>query len=260
MKAKLFIVLITIIFYGCSTTRSLNYFQNIPQNADPQVFSNEYHDYKVKFHDILYIDIKTSTPEGKVEDFLQGNSSLAMNYMQGESTQYLVGFSVDSCGNIRLPAIGDIHVAGETVPQIKMKMQTKVDSIFRHAYVDVKLLNFKYTVLGEARMPGTYVNYNNYITVLEAIGRAGGISDFGKRDNVLVIRTTPKGTLTFRINLKDKSLLSSEAYYLMPNDVIVIEPGKQKLLNLNLPTFSFIITTVTSLVTTTILLVNYLGK
>jgi polysaccharide export outer membrane protein len=142
-----------------------------------------------------------------------------------------------------------------------MKMiQESADKVYNNATVECKLLSFKYTVIGEVRSPGTFVNYNNYLTVLEAIGRAGGIGDYGRRDNILVVRPTENGTMAFRLNLQDKNLLSSEAYFLLPNDVVIIEPVKHKVFNLNLPSFSFLITSVTSIVTTTLLLINYFSK
>jgi polysaccharide biosynthesis/export protein len=93
--------------------------------------------------------------------------------------------------------------------------------------------------------------------VLEAIGRAGGVGDYGRKDEVIVLRPDEGGTLAYRISLQDKSLLSSPAYFLLPNDVVIIEPQKNKIFNLNLPVISFIITSVTSAVTILILLLNY---
>jgi polysaccharide biosynthesis/export protein len=126
--------------------------------------------------------------------------------------------------------------------------------------VECKLLGFKFTVIGEVRTPGTYINYSNYLTVLEAIGHAGGITDFGRRDKLQVIRPVESGSKIYTLNLQDKSILSSNAYFLMPNDIVIVEPEKKKIFNLNLPTFSFIFTSVTSLLTTTLLLINYFGK
>jgi polysaccharide export outer membrane protein len=119
-------------------------------------------------------------------------------------------------------------------------------------------LSYKFTVIGEVRAPGTYINYNNYLTVLEAIGRAGGVGDYGKRTKVLVVRPDEKGTRTYTLNLQDKDLLSSEAYFLHPNDVVIVQPEKHKIFNMNLPTYSFILTGITSTVTTALLLINYL--
>ena len=82
-----------------------------------------------------------------------------------------------------------------------------VDKVYLNATVECKLLSFKFTVIGEVRAPGAYINYNNYLTVLEAIGRAGGVGDFGNRDRALVVRPVDKGSKTYRINLQDKNLL-----------------------------------------------------
>ena len=139
-------------------------------------------------------------------------------------------------------------------------MQRKVDSHYKDTFVDCKLLSFKFTILGEVKVPGSYVNYNNFLTVLEAIGRAGGVGDYGNRERVLVVRPTEKGSKTYQINLQDKKLLSSEAYFLQPNDVVIVEPVKQKIFNLNLPTITFILTSITSTITTTLLLVNFFNK
>jgi polysaccharide export outer membrane protein len=130
--------------------------------------------------------------------------------------------------------------------------------VFKNSTVECRLLSFKFTVIGEVKAPGAYINYNNYLTVLEAIGRAGGVGDYGNRNRVLVVRPMDKGTKTFRINLQDKKLITSEAYFLLPNDVVIVEPLKQKIFNLNLPTISFVISTFTATITMTLLLINYL--
>jgi polysaccharide export outer membrane protein len=130
--------------------------------------------------------------------------------------------------------------------------------VIKNSTVECRLLSFKFTVIGEVKAPGAYINYNNYLTVLEAIGRAGGVGDYGNRNRVLVVRPMDKGTKTFRINLQDKKLITSEAYFLLPNDVVIVEPLKQKIFNLNLPTISFVISTFTATITMTLLLINYL--
>jgi polysaccharide export outer membrane protein len=151
-----------------------------------------------------------------------------------------------------------MKVVGLTLEETKKMLQESADKVFKNSTVECKLLSFKFTVIGEVKIPGTYVNYNNYLTVLEAVGRAGGVDDFGDRSRVLVVRPIDKGTKTFNINLQDKKLLSSQAYFLLPNDVVIVQPLKHKIFNMNLPTISFILTTVTSVITTTLLMINYL--
>jgi len=96
--------------------------------------------------------------------------------------------------------------------------------------------------------------------VLEAIGRAGGISETGTKEKILVIRPTGDQTVTYHIDLQDKSLLSSPAYFITPNDVVIVQPNPRKVFAVNLPTISFVISTVTAAITTTLLLINYFGK
>ena len=201
------------------------------------------------------------TPDGTIVDFLSSTRNFGTSYIsQGESGGYLYGYDVNPEGTIILPVIGPIKVEGLTLEDTRKLLQDSADKVFKNSTVECKLLSFKFTVIGEVRIPGTYINYNNYLTVLEAIGRAGGLSDFGRRDRVLVIRPVDGGTKTYRLNLQDKHILSSEAYFLLPNDVVIIEPESKKIFNLNLPTFSFIFTSVTSAITTTLLLINYFGK
>jgi polysaccharide export outer membrane protein len=200
-------------------------------------------------------------PDGTINDFLTSPRSYGSTYItQGESGGYIYGYDVNSEGNIVLPVVGPIKVEGLTLEETRKLLQESADKVFKNSTVECKLLSFKFTVIGEVKIPGTYINYNNYLTILEAIGRAGGVGDYGNRSNVLVVRPVDKGTKTFRLNLQDKNILSSQAYFLLPNDVVIVEPLKQKIFNMNLPTISFIFSAVTSTITMTLLLINYFGK
>lgn len=258
------ILLFTAGFFmlsSCTSQEKLAYLNNLPEAGGEEIFTMEIPNYKLQPRDVLFITVKAMTPDGTIMDFLTSTrTSQNVSFGQGESGGYLYGYDVNSEGNIILPVVGVIKVSGLTLEETRKLLQIKAGQVFKDATVECKLLSFKYTVIGEVNNPGSFVNYNNYLTVLEAIGRAGGIGDFGRRDKVLVIRPTEKGTKTYTLNLQDKNLLTSEAYFLLPNDVIIVEPEKQKIFNMNLPTISFILTAITSTITTTLLLINYFGK
>lgn len=256
----LYIVVSIIVLSSCTSTDKLTYLNNLPETSEGQYFPVDIPDYRIQYRDILYITAKAMTPEGTIEDVFQGVRSYNQAAFRDEASQYIMGYDVDAKGEIYIPVIENFSVSGKTIAEIRELLQKEVEKYFNNVLVEVKLMSFKFTVLGEAKLPGTYVNYNNYLTVLEAIGRAGGVGDFGRRDRVLIVRPTDEGSKTFRINLQEKSLLSSEAYFLQPNDVIIIEPVKHKIFNMNLPTFSFILSSITSVVTTTLLLINFLEK
>jgi polysaccharide biosynthesis/export protein len=257
MKTGIVFSALLIVLYSCTSQKELAYLNNLPETEGVASFTMEIPGYKIQPRDVLYITVKAMTPEGRIIDFLIPAGSNTGYQITGEAGGYLYGYDVNSEGNIILPAIGNIKVEGLTLEDARKIIQESADKVFKSATVECKLLSFKFTVIGEVKNPGTYINYNNYLTVLEAIGRAGGIGDFGKRDRVLVVRPAEKGSKTYRLNLQDKAILNSDAYFLLPNDVVIVETQSHKVFNLNLPTFAFIITTVTSTITTTLLLIDY---
>jgi len=260
MKNIIPLIALIIVAASCSTQKELSYLNNLSETGGEEYFTMDVPNYEIQPRDIIYVSVKAQTPEGSLTDVMTDRSGVSTNYIQSEASQYVLGYSIDPEGYVSVPLFGKVPVAGMTIYQVRDLFQHKVDSLFRHAYVEVRLLSYKYTVIGEVRLPGTFINYNDQLTVLEAIGRAGGISETGTKEKILVIRPTGDQTVTYHIDLQDKSLLSSPAYFITPNDVVIVQPNPKKVFNVNLPTISFVISTVTAAITTTLLLINYFGK
>lgn len=234
------------------------YLNNLDTTAVQQFFPMERPDYRIQYQDILYVNIFTLNPE--MNDLLNpGNAMSSYNTYRDESNIYIYGYTVSDSGNISLPLLGDVYVYGLTLNEIQKSILNRAKDYLKDAVVNVKLLSFKFTVIGEVSRPGTYNNYNNQLTVLEAIGMGGGITDYGNRTRVLVVRPSTDGTTTFRINLQDKNILQSEGYYLLPNDIVIVEPIKSKPVQLNIPTYTLLITSTLSTISTLILLLNFLN-
>jgi polysaccharide biosynthesis/export protein len=252
------LILSLLLVASCTSQKKLAYLNNLPENNGEETFTMNIPEYKIQPRDILYVTVKALTPDGSIKDFLTAGVNVGINIAQGESGGAFYGYNVNPDGNIVIAAVGQIKVSGLTLDESRIVIQSYVNKVFKNATVECKLLSFKFTVIGEVKAPGAYTNYNNYLTVLEAIGRAGGVNDYGNRNRVLVVRPLDKGTKTYRINLQDKTLITSEAYFLLPNDLVIVEPLKQKIFNMNLPTVSFVISTFTATVSMTLLLINYL--
>jgi len=258
MKQKFLILAAFALLASCTSQKKLAYLDNLPAPSGEESFTMSIPEYKIQPRDILYVTAKAMAPDGSIKDFLSASAvTSAINFQQGDASGAFIGYNVNPDGYITLVPIGQIKVSGLTLEETRILLQGLIEKAFKNSTVECKLLSFKFTVIGEVRAPGSYLNYNNYLTVIEAIGRAGGVGDFGNRDRVLVVRPYDKGTKTFRLNLQDKSILTSEAYFLLPNDVVIVEPMKQKIFNMNLPTISFFITTGLATITTTLLLINY---
>jgi polysaccharide biosynthesis/export protein len=258
MNIRSVLIVMLLLSTACTSQKKLAYLGNLPEGPGDQFFEMNIPEYKIQNRDVLYITLKAMDHEGVITDYLNGAGIAGLNTFQTEGGGYLFGYLVNPDGNIILPVLGQINVAGKTLDAIREQLQAEFSKNYRNTIVECKLLSYKFTVIGEVKAPGTYLNYNNYLTVLEAIGRAGGIADYGRRDRILVVRPSEKGTQTFTLNLQDKAILNSEAYFLLPNDVVIIEPQNTKIFNMNLPTISFALTTVASIITTTLLLINYL--
>lgn len=252
-------IFLIIISWGCTSQKELTYLNNLDTTSVSQFFPMERPDYRIQYQDILYVDIFTLNQE--MNDLLNPTSRVSSSMMfRDASSMYIYGYTVNDSGYISLPVLGDIHVFGLTTTEIKSAIEERAAQYLKDASINVKLLSFKFTVIGEVNRPGSYTNFNNQLTVLEAIGMGGDITDYGDRKKVLVVRPSKEGTFTFRINLQDKNLLQSEGYFLLPNDIVIVEPLKSKPFQLNLPTTSLIITTSISTITTLILLINFINS
>ena len=257
MKKIIPFVALIAMLASCSTQKELSYLNNLDEAGGEDLFTMEIPEYRIQPRDILYISAKTQTPDGTLQEIFADKNAPSGAYIQSDASQYVMGYSIDPSGYVTVPLLGKIPVEGMTIYEIRDLMQTKVTLFSSHAYIEVRLLSFKFTVIGEVGAPGSYVNYNDQLTVLEGIGRAGGVTETGAKERVLVIRPTGNTTTTYQINLQDKNILASPAYFLSPNDVIIVQPVPKKTFNVNLPTYAFIITSVTSALTTTLLMIDY---
>jgi polysaccharide export outer membrane protein len=255
---KLYAILtgiVLILAVSCTSQEKLLYLNNIEDQPSEQFFPHKIPEYKIQNRDILYIQFYTLNKE--MGEILNTNSSrYSANLFQSETSLYINGYTVNDSGNISLPLLGDLKVTGLTIDGAREAIQLRARKFMKDGItVVVKLISFKVTVLGEVSRPGSYTNFNNQLTVLEAIGMAGNVTDFGNRKRVMVVRPTPDGTKTYRINLQDKNLLTSDAYFLLPNDIVIVEPLKIKPFQVNIPTMALILTGISTL----ILVINFLS-
>jgi len=256
--ATVFIVAI-LVFGSCTSQKELMYLSNLDTTTTTEFFLMERPGYKVQYQDILYIDIFTMNPEMNI--LLNPSSGTnSYNTYRDESNIYVYGYTVSDSGDISIPILGDVRVLGFTLDEVKIHIEERAKQYLKDAVINVKLLSFKFTVIGEVNRPGSYTNFNNQLTVLDAIGMAGDISDFGNRKHILVLRPAKEGTHTYHIDLQDKNLLQSDGYFLLPNDIVVVEPIKSKPFQLNIPTITLFFTVTLSTISTTILLLNYLDN
>jgi len=244
---NIFLFFILIWVTGCQNGKNITYLKNLDISETDKVFLNKNTPYRIKPNDILYVRILSTNQE--VAELYNNNTTTGItSTLRSDADQYVNGFSVDKEGNIVLPVLGKLHVGGLTLEEAYDVIQDQANEFLINATVIVRLMNFKITVLGEVIRPGVYSIYNNQATVLELIGRAGDVTAFGDKKHVLVIRPTDDGYKTYEIDLTDKSILTNPGYYLIPNDVIYVKPIKGKAFRVNLPLWSLILSSLTTII------------
>ncbi|MDP3641648.1 MAG: polysaccharide biosynthesis/export family protein [Bacteroidota bacterium] len=245
-RLGLFFILLSLI--SCRSSQELIFLANMSDQQKTERLSENITQHLIKPGDVLYISIKSINPEVNAIFNPEEGSAIqsSQSYQKFTTPQgaYLYGFEVNSGGELSLPILGKIQVAGMPQHKIEELVQQKADIYLKDAMVKVKLLNFKVTVLGEVRSPGVYYNYNNTFTVLEALAMASGNTDFATIKKIMVVRPGTDGNTSYMIDLSSKEMYLSEAFYLHPNDYVFVQPDKYKNLQLNSQAYSMLLSSV----------------
>jgi len=223
-----------------------------PEGSQPEVYTAKPPEYRIQKRDILYIRILSLNLE--ITQVMNNSAGTNINLMTNDASLYIYGYNVSDSGCVEIPVVGKVNVLNKTIEEAKTAISQQTAIYLKDATVIVKLISFKYSVLGEVTRPGSYQNYNNQLTVLEAISTAGDISSFGNKHKVMVIRPGNNGTKTFRLDLTSTDILSSDGFFLLPNDIVYVQPVKSYNFRVNLPTIGIFL----SAVSTLILVLNYI--
>lgn len=237
---------IILMVSSCISPKKINYFQDA-ELADTmtekmkKIQQKKVKQIRIRPFDI--IDIRVSTPSEEMNELFnniggeQGNSSAR----GGVETSYRTGYSVNQDGSLELPVIGEINVLNLTVREAKSLIEEKLSEYVKEPYVQVKFLNYKVFVLGEVKNPGLVTINNEQANIMEAISQAGGMAQFGKRENVRVFRGTPDNPIVHELDLTKISSMSSPGYFVQPYDIIYVEPLRRKTILSNVNTINAIV-------------------
>ena len=219
---------------SCVPTKQLVYFQGESSRVDTQTVAARYTP-KIQTGDVLSIQVSSLNPEAS--SFFNPYAALAVADRGGvmPTTPTAVtplpaqnGYLVDNTGSIELPMLGKVKVAGKTASQVKDGLRESLKEYLKEPTVNIRNLNFRISVMGEVLRPSLFTIPNEQITLLEALSLSGDVTIYGRRENVLIIREE-NGKRTFgRVDLTRRDLFASPYYYLHPNDVVYVEPGKTR--------------------------------
>jgi len=222
MRNKILLFITFLYIISCATRKEIVYFQDseklnlkdINQSFEPVIETN----------DILHIMI-SSIDDEVVKPFRRSMQNENNNF--SNSNPGLQGYLVNTKGNIKFPILGTFSVSGKTRGQVEEDLKARLSEYITDVVVDVRIMNFKVTVLGEVNNPGVFTISDERVTLPEVIGLAGDISEDGMRENVTIIREENGKRRVTKIDFTKTDLFSSPFYFLKQNDIVYVEPSNK---------------------------------
>jgi polysaccharide export outer membrane protein len=261
MKQLFISICITLLLTACSSNKNIAYFQDIPQTghliSDTTLMQAE---TRICTGDILSITVSALDPTAVLPFNLPVVAYSAPGSDQVYSSPSLQGYVVDSKGFITFPVLGDLKVSGLKRSELLNLLKDKLSPYLKDPVITLKFLNYNVTVLGEVARPGTYTINNERVTILQALGLAGDITIFGKKDNVLLVRDNDGKKEYIRINFNQLAAMNSPYYFLQQNDVLIVEPNKTKIISSETQNASLYISIISTLVTATAVVYSIVKK
>ncbi len=239
MKQLLFFIGLVVVSTSCISNKRITYLQNLSDSTSYDLnefipFAKVDYKYVLQPFDIVQIDFASSDPE-LVEGFAfqrsQQVGGIGMGVGGGggggSDPLYMNGFSIDEEGFVEVPKLGKIKIGGLTEDEAKTLVQEKINAYFKEeVYVRLRMAGIRYTTLGEFNSVGVKIIYKNRATIFDALATAGETSLLAKRERLFLIRQYGEGVKIHQINLNDRALLSSQFFFIQPNDILYLEPMK----------------------------------
>ena len=229
-RQNLILLAFLIAAASCTSYKKVPYLQNSSSVDTTAVV--ELYDAKIQPKDMLTITVSSEDLEAAIPfNLTVGTLQTAARYVTSQPV--LQTYLVDNEGFIEFPTLGRLHVGGLTKHEVESIIKEKLTPNFTNApIVNVRMVNYKISVIGEVVRPNTYTISNEKVNVFEALALAGDLTIYGRRDGVKLIRENADGTKQIvPLNLNDANLIYSPYYYLQQNDVLYVEPNKAKAQN-----------------------------
>ncbi len=226
--------LVVLMMSSCVTNKKYMYLQNddvnvqdLPKDTIVRTYDLQSYEYKIQPEDNISVRFESLTPQ-EFDIFSRGGGMQNQNMNMNVGNAIMIGELVDPQGEIVYPVIGKVKVAGLTVFEVQDKLQKIADEYLESPVVKVRLINFRFTILGEARKEGTVILPNNRVNFIEALGLAGGLTDFADKRNIKLIRQKDGKASVQYLNLLDEDFIHSPEYFVHQNDIIIVPALRQR--------------------------------
>jgi len=236
---SLIFVLAVVFSTSCVPTKQLSYFSDLNDIEDPTV--NPKTQKLITPFDKLYIKVYSTDPNTSQIFSTAGELGYS-------ASNNLVGYLVDELGNVNFPFVGNINVGGLNAAQASQKIQKALSDYVPSTSVIVKYIDNKITVMGEVQAQGVYTFTQDKLNIYEALGLGGGLTRYGNRKNIILVRNVGEKIVHYRLNLSDSKIAGKDTYYILPNDVLIVEPLPAISTSYQNNTYTTVLTSITTLI------------
>lgn len=214
----LFCLVLLVFIMSCASKKDVYYFQDIDQTA----IENKFNLINIQPGDILDIQITALNPESILVFQRQANLGLQQQQIQN---RIIDGYMVADDGTINLPLLGSINTKNQTPKAFANDIQEALSSFIKNPSVNIRILNFRVSILGEVKQPGTFTVFEERFTIPQALGLAGDLTINGDRNNVIIIRNENGKKTNYKIDLTKSEFMRSPVYFLKQNDIVYVPPN-----------------------------------
>ena len=215
-------IFVITLFSSCRSQQPVGYVADFSDTSG-KVQVKQFPEPLIQKNDVLSILVYSDATDGGKTDAMYNLANTG-----GTTSPTTAGFLVDNEGYIQYPRIGKIKAEGLTKPQLSEEIKKNVTGSLQNPSVSVRLLNFKITMLGEVSRAGPITLPSEKVTILEAIGLAGDVTVYGKKDDIIVLREVDGAVEHGKVDLTTKDVFDSPYYFLRQNDVVLVNPNKNK--------------------------------
>lgn len=235
---------IALLLSSCVTNKKLTYLQS--EGVREEFIPVTPATYIIQPYDNLFI--RVVTPDPKWSEMFNTLSTTLSSFSMTEQSADMLSYTVDDDGAIELPYAGRFVVAGKTLSMVKTELDNALKSYVADAVVTVKMVNNYVSIIGEVQRSGRYPIYKDRLNIFQALAMAGDLDIYSNRQKIQLIRQTPDGNIVKEFSVKDRSIIGSQFFYVMPNDVIYAPPMKGRFFQMNAFPYSVILSTITTFV------------
>ncbi len=218
-------IFITLFISSCKTKHDLAYFEDLESSTSGVLQTQDY-TYRLEPENELTISVNSAVPQATAMFNLPLINPATPSSVSASGTPQVQTYIIDNKGDIDFPVLGKIHVAGMTVYELKEYLEKRIAQYVKDAIVTVSTSGYKITVIGEVGSPRTIRTTLDRFSILNALGECGDLTEYARRDNILVMRRLPDGNIEYgRLNLHSSDITQSPYFWLKNDDVVIVEPN-----------------------------------